>query len=603
MEKKMNPSRITLQILTSLIVISLLASGCSPFSVGAANNVTFTPAADAYVIQSSASANYGTNTSLRVDSSPITRSYLRFAVSGLSGTVTSAKLRMYANSSNSTGYTVKSLSNNSWTETGITYSNAPAPGGSLATSPAITSGKWVEADITSYIKGNGTYNLVLDTTSSTNTSLAARESGANAPQLVVTTNTTGATATATKAGPTATKPAATATKAGPTATKPAATATKPAATATKPAATATKTAATATPASGLTKINLTKGPELVYTKASTSMKIFWQWSSNASFRVDWGTSSGYGSSSPAVSASDTTNHLYNYTITGLTAGTKYYYRVVTGSQYAPGTFYTAPSASATTLKFFSYGDTRSNPTQHDSDAKEVIATYTSDPGYQTLNAFVGDAVADGDSDSTWTSELFATSLTNIRTEMANIVEAPVMGNHEGSGNLFKRYFPEPFAGGRYYSFDYGPAHFIFLDQYTSYSSGSAQYNWFKSDLAGTSKKWKIVVLHEPGWSANGGHANNTTIQNTYQPLFVQYNVALVLGGHNHYYARAMVSGIPELTVGSGGAPAYTPASAQPNIVYTYKGLGFCKFSISGNTLTGTFVTSSGAVKDTFSVTR
>jgi hypothetical protein len=40
--------------------------------------VTINPVADAYVIASSASSNYGTSVSLRVDSSPVTRSYLRF---------------------------------------------------------------------------------------------------------------------------------------------------------------------------------------------------------------------------------------------------------------------------------------------------------------------------------------------------------------------------------------------------------------------------------------------------------------------------------------------------------------------------------------------
>jgi hypothetical protein len=199
--------------------------------------------------------------------------------------------------------------------------------------------------------------------------------------------------------------------------------------------------------------------------------------------------------------------------------------------------------------------------------------------------------------------MFSPSLTNIRTELANMADLPVMGNHEGSGGLFARYFPMPFVASRYWSFDYGPLHVVMMDQYTSYSAGSAEYNWIKSDLAGTTKKWKVVVLHEPGWTANGGHTNNTTVQNAYQPLFEQYGVALVLGGHNHYYARAVVNGIPELTIGTGGAPLYAPAGGQADIVTTYKGNGYAKFSISGSTLTGWFVASSGNVVDTFTVTR
>ncbi len=89
----------------------------------------------------------------------------------------------------------------------------------------------------------------------------------------------------------------------------------------------------------------------------------------------------------------------------------------------------------------------------------------------------------------------------------------------------------------------------------------------------------------------------------YEPLFEQYNVALVLAGHNHYYARAMVNGIPELTVGTGGAPLYTPASGQPNIVATCSCYGYARFSISGSTMTGWFINTSGSTIDTFTVTR
>ncbi len=350
-------------------------------------------------------------------------------------------------------------------------------------------------------------------------------------------------------------------------------------------------------------VTLTKGPDLIFSGNNTTMKIFWQWTANTSFHLDWGTGSAYGSSSPSISAYDKTNHLFSYTITGLTPGAKYYYRVVVGSQYSGGTFFAAPSASATTVNFVSYGDDRSNPSAHDAVARQVDSLFQSDPSYQTLNLAEGDLVSDGDSDSAWTNEFFNPKYTNIRTELANISDLSVMGNHEGSGTLFSRYFPMPFVSARYWSLDYGPLHIIMMDQYTSYGSGSAEYNWIKNDLATTTKKWKIIVLHEPGWSAGGGHADNTTIQNTYEPLFEQYNVALVLAGHNHYYARAMVNGIPELTLGTGGAPLYTPQSGQPDVVKTYKGYGYAKFSVNGNKLTGWFIASNGSTIDTFTINR
>ena len=206
--------------------------------------------------------------------------------------------------------------------------------------------------------------------------------------------------------------------------------------------------------------------------------------------------------------------LYTYIadISGLTPGTRYYYRIVTGSQCASSNFITAPPASATAVKFFSYGDTRTNGSTHNALAGQVDSAFAADPAFQTLNLHVGDWVS-GDCESAWTGEWFSPGYTNIRKQDASIADIGVRGNHESGATYWKRYWPEPFqSGGLYWSFDYGPMHVVMLDQYTSYSAGSTQYNWLKADLAGSTKKWKIVVLHEPGWSAGGGHANNTTVQ-------------------------------------------------------------------------------------------
>jgi hypothetical protein len=333
------------------------------------------------------------------------------------------------------------------------------------------------------------------------------------------------------------------------------------------------------------------------------MRVFWQWTANDTFQVQWGTSTSYASGNVSVTAKDTTNHLYQYDISGLTPGTKYYYRVVDGSQCASSTFYAAPPSDATSLKFFSYGDTRTNGNIHNGIAGQIDTLFTTDPAFQTLNLNVGDWVS-SDSASAWTSEWFNTSYTNLRKQDASIADIGVRGNHEGAATQWKMYWPEPFnSGGLYWSFDYGPIHVAMIDQYTAYGAGSAQYNWLKADLAASTKTWKFVVLHEPGWSSGGGHGNNTTVQNDLQPLFVQYGVSVVFGGHNHYYARASVNGVTHLTVGGGGAPLYTPASGYPNIVTTTSAYSFGEFTVSGNTLTAKIVSNSGATIDSFTITR
>ena len=229
-------------------------------------------------------------------------------------------------------------------------------------------------DVSSYVKGNGTFSFELNTANTTNTSLATREFGANAPQLVVKTSG-GVVPTSTPL--------------------PVNTPTKTSVPVNTPTKTATPGSPTATAVSGCTAVILTKGPTLIYTGDNTKMRVFWQWTSNATFQMQWGTGTTYTSGNVAVNPTNTTTHLYTYDITGLTPGTKYNYRVVTGSQCSSGTFYAAPASSATSVKFVSYGDTRTNGSIHNGLAGQVVSLYKSDPAFQTLNINVGDWVSCG----------------------------------------------------------------------------------------------------------------------------------------------------------------------------------------------------------------
>ena len=128
-------------MLLALLTTPLLTS----VSASSQSTATFNPVADSYVDSSNPSTNYGTSTQIRVDGSPDVHSYLRFFVSGLNGaTVSQAVLQIYANSSSSAGLTAKSVSDNTWGETSITYNNMPALGSTLSSSSAVSSGTWVK---------------------------------------------------------------------------------------------------------------------------------------------------------------------------------------------------------------------------------------------------------------------------------------------------------------------------------------------------------------------------------------------------------------------------------------------------------------------------
>lgn len=157
------------------------ASATTPAAPSA---LTFNPGADSYVNETSPTTNYGTSTQVRIDGSPLVRTYLRFTVTGVSGPITSAKLRIYANSSSSTGHEVHGVSDNTWGETTINFTNAPTVGAPVGTSGSFSGGGYVEVDVTSLITGNGTYSLALTGPGSTAISYASRES-ATKPELVV----------------------------------------------------------------------------------------------------------------------------------------------------------------------------------------------------------------------------------------------------------------------------------------------------------------------------------------------------------------------------------------------------------------------------------
>ena len=345
-----------------------------------------------------------------------------------------------------------------------------------------------------------------------------------------------------------------------------------------------------------------KAPYVIYAGTNTEMEVHWQLTTIATCTLDWGIDTSYSMGTDQTQEYGN-DHQHLYTVPGLMPGSKYYYRVTSNQQRFTGSFRAAPADGATDLKFMAYGDTRSYPATHDTVANAMVTTFRNDSSYQSLVISGGDLVADGNTESYWDNEFFNPAYTHIQSLLANLPYQCCMGNHEGTGSLFAKYFPYPYIASHYWSFDYGPAHFAVLDQYTSYGPGSAELIWLANDLATSSASWKFVVLHEPGWSAGGGHENNVNVQNYIQPLCERYGVSIVFGGHNHYYARAVVNNVQQITTGGGGAPLYTPNSSYPNIVTTSRTHHFCKVAIDGNLLHFTAITSSGAVIDTFSMTR
>jgi len=100
---------------------------------------------------------------------------------------------------------------------------------------------------------------------------------------------------------------------------------------------------------------------------------------------------------------------------------------------------------------------------------------------------------------------------------------------------------DPTQKNLFYSFDYSWGHFIALSTESPYHVGTEQYNWFVKDIASvnrTKTPWLYVMFHRSYYNTNYAHQFEVPdFRPTYEPLFHQYCVDIVLTGHVHAYER------------------------------------------------------------------
>lgn len=160
---------------------------------------SFTPTNDAYVMQAKPTMVYGSKPVLQVkDAAKDITSYVKFNVTGLTGPVEQATLRLYVTDPGPDGgdlYTVSSNyagTNTLWLETGLNWNNAPPISGTpIAEIGTVTKNQWVELDVTAAVTAaiagdNGRVSFALKNASSNLIKFSSKE-GVKAPELVITT--------------------------------------------------------------------------------------------------------------------------------------------------------------------------------------------------------------------------------------------------------------------------------------------------------------------------------------------------------------------------------------------------------------------------------
>ncbi len=175
------------------------------------------------------------------------------------------------------------------------------------------------------------------------------------------------------------------------------------------------------------------------------------------------------------------------------------------------------------------------------------------------------------------------------------------GNHDrntGPDSAFAQVFSLPDTGGnegreKWYSFDWGPAHFAVLD---TERIGKTQARWLDRDLEASRAPWKIVVGHRPPFSG-GAHGDDEDVQRWFLPVLEKHAVPLALWGHDHHYERMRpVNGVTHIVTGGGGKdlrrvrPTKRTVVAEPVAHFTH-------VTIDGDELVAYAVDSQGRTID------
>lgn len=302
-------------------------------------------------------------------------------------------------------------------------------------------------------------------------------------------------------------------------------------------------------------VTLTRGPYLG-NQTVTSVQIIWNTNIAADSRVEYGLDTTYGYS--VTSAVLSTTHVL--TLTNLPPGKLYGYRILSNrAPLASSTLTTNRAEGDANFMFGAIGDSGT------ASANQYAVAALLQRMQPAFMLHTGDVIYPCADDPYMDPNYF---VPYSRT-LPSIPYFTSLGNHDvqcgPNAYLDSFYLPSnnPLNTERYYSFDYGNAHFIALDSNQSTAPGSDMYNWLANDLAGTTKFWKFVYFHHAIYTSGAQGLSSYVIpmRNNLAPLFEQYNVDIVFNGHDHDYERVLPRrdyvpnsrGVVYIVTGGGGA--------------------------------------------------
>lgn len=306
----------------------------------------------------------------------------------------------------------------------------------------------------------------------------------------------------------------------------------------------------------------------------TTMTVSWKTEDVTSSIVQYGADETYENEETGDSG-----EWHHIELTGLTPDSIYHYRVGNGEVWSEdSTFKTGTSGDHS--EFIALGDTQSA----DAIRSEII---------RKINAFnidfslySGDFVELAAAGDQWDS-----FLGTYQPFTKHIPFMTALGNHEKNHSIYYNTFALP-GKGEYYSFNYGCAHIVVLHTFwegCNFENYTEQVNWMITDLENhVDYEWKIVMMHRPPFSSFQRYHEGwyDMINESLVPIFEQYNIDLVITGHEHAYERLFKNNVTYIVSGGAGSWLYqiNPAYFIDESVYIEATHNFLFLSVYDNQL-------------------
>jgi 3',5'-cyclic AMP phosphodiesterase CpdA len=242
------------------------------------------------------------------------------------------------------------------------------------------------------------------------------------------------------------------------------------------------------------------------------------------------------------------------------------------------------------------GDTGTSSNAKSVTAERIRLESREDP-YDAL-LLLGDLIYDV-GDSALVEERVTTPFGPILDEGAELL--PVLGNHDYGSDEQQEILEALGRSEGWYTEQIGPLRVVVLD--SNRVEDDRQQEWLRATLAEPTspETWTVVAMHHPGYSA-GSHGSEESVREAWVPLFAEFDVPLVLAGHDHDYQRSTPqSGVTYVVSGAGAQ--LRPAGRKEFTAVSVSILHYLDLGVYDDKLVGRAIDHKGETIDTFTISR